>query len=41
MLSSSLSITISVLTLTILLFMFSPSEWLNMTNILALILFNS
>jgi NADH-ubiquinone oxidoreductase chain 2 len=39
-LSSSLSITISVLTLIILLFIFVPQEWLNMANILALILFN-
>ena len=39
-LSSSLTITISVLTLIILLFIFVPQEWLNMANILALILFN-
>jgi NADH-ubiquinone oxidoreductase chain 2 len=41
MLSSYLSITISILTLIILLFIFIPSEWLNMANILALILWNS
>lgn len=40
-LSSSLTITISILTLIILLFMFIPNEWLNTTNILALILFNT
>lgn len=40
-LSSSLSITISVLTLIIILFMFTPKEWLNMANILALILFHN
>ncbi len=40
-LSSSLTISISILTLIIILFMFIPEEWLNMANILALILFNS
>ena len=40
-LSSYLTITISILTLIILLFMFIPNEWLKLTNILALILFNS
>lgn len=40
-LSSSLSNTISILSFTILLFMFMPEEWLSLTNILALILFNS
>jgi hypothetical protein len=30
-----------VLTLIILLFMFMPNEWLKLTNILSLILFNS
>lgn len=40
-LSSSLTITISILTLIILLFMFIPTEWLRITNILALILFNT
>ena len=40
-LSSSLTITISILTLIILLFIFIPSEWLSMANILALILFNT
>jgi len=30
----------SILTLTILLFIFIPQEWLNLANILALILFN-
>jgi len=39
-LSSYLTITISVLTLIILLFIFVPQEWLSLTNILALILFN-
>ena len=39
-LSSYLTITISLLTLIILLFIFSPQEWLSMANILALILFN-
>lgn len=39
-LSSSLSTTISFLTLIILLFIFIPDEWLNMANILALIIFN-
>ena len=40
-LSSSLTITISILTLVILLFIFIPQEWLSMSNILALILFNT
>nr|YP_009827968.1 Nad2 [Antarctomyces pellizariae]YP_010943470.1 Nad2 [Antarctomyces psychrotrophicus]QIZ74882.1 Nad2 [Antarctomyces pellizariae]WLS55499.1 Nad2 [Antarctomyces psychrotrophicus] len=40
-LSSHLSITISILTLIILLFIFMPQESLSMSNILALILFNS
>jgi NADH-ubiquinone oxidoreductase chain 2 len=40
-LSSSLTITISILTLIIVLFIFTPQEWLSMANILALILFNS
>jgi NADH-ubiquinone oxidoreductase chain 2 len=40
-LSSSLTITISVLTLIIILFMITPKEWLNMANILALILFHN
>ena len=39
-LSSYLTITISILTLTILLFIFIPQEWLNMANILSLIIFN-
>lgn len=39
-LSSSLTITISILTLVVLLFMFIPQEWLSLTNILALLLFN-
>ena len=38
-LSSSLSLTISILTLIILLFMFMPNEWLNISNILAIVLF--
>ena len=40
-LSSYLTITISILTLIIVLFMFMPNEWLKLTNILSLILFNS
>lgn len=40
-LSSSLTLTISILTLIILLFIFVPQEWLNLANILALILFNT
>ena len=40
-LSSHLTITISILTLMILLFIFMPQESLSMSNILALILFNS
>jgi len=39
-LSSSLTITISILTLVILLFIFVPQEWLNIANILTLIIFN-
>ena len=39
-LSNPFSITISVLTLIILLFIFTPQEWLSMANILALIMFN-
>ena len=39
-LSSPFSITISILTLIILLFIFTPQEWLSMANILALIIFN-
>lgn len=38
-LSSSFSLTISMLTLIILLFMFMPNEWLNMSNILSILLF--
>lgn len=38
--SSSLSTTISILTLIILFFILIPQEWLNLANILALILFN-
>lgn len=40
-LSSYLTITISIITLIILLFIFMPQELLSMSNILALILFNS
>ena len=40
-LSSTLTLTISILTLIILLFIFVPQEWLNLANILALILFNT
>ena len=39
-LSGYLTITISLLTLVILLFILNPQEWLNMANILALIMFN-
>lgn len=39
-LSGSLSIIISIFTLIILLFIFIPQEWWDMTNILALIVFN-
>jgi NADH-ubiquinone oxidoreductase chain 2 len=38
--SSSLSLPISIITLIISLFIFIPQEWLSVTNILALILFN-
>ena len=38
--SSSLTLIISVLTLIILLFIIIPQEWLNMVNILSIILFN-
>ena len=40
-LSTPLTNTISILTLTILLFMFVPEQWLSLTNILSLIIFNS
>ena len=39
-LSGTLSISISVLTLIILLFILNPQEWLSITNILAIIMFN-
>ena len=39
-LSSNLTVTISALTIIILLFIINPEEWLCMTNILALTLFN-
>lgn len=39
-LSTYFSITVSTLTLMLLLFMFIPQEWLNMSRILALIMFN-
>ena len=39
-LSSNLAVTISVLTLIILLFMLNPEEWLSMSNILAILIFN-
>lgn len=39
-LTSNLTATISVLTMIILFFILIPQEWLNMSNILALILFN-
>ena len=38
--SSNLSIIISIFTLVILLFMLNPQEWLSITNILALLIFN-
>jgi NADH-ubiquinone oxidoreductase chain 2 len=38
-LSSSFSLTVSILTLIILLFIFMPNEWLNMSNILSILLF--
>ena len=38
--SSSLSLPISIITFIISLFIFIPGEWLSVTNILALILFN-
>jgi NADH-ubiquinone oxidoreductase chain 2 len=40
-LSNTFSIIISVLTLIILLFIFNPQEWLSMTNILAILTFNT
>jgi NADH-ubiquinone oxidoreductase chain 2 len=39
-LSSSLTIPISIFTLIVLLFIFTPQEWLSMSNLLALTLFN-
>ena len=39
-LSNYLTITISTLTLILLLFIFTPQEWLSMANILALTIFN-
>ncbi len=39
-LSSYLTITVSSLTLILLLFIFTPQEWLSLANILALIMFN-
>lgn len=39
-LSNCLTITISTLTLTLLLFIFTPQEWLSITNLLALLIFN-
>jgi NADH-ubiquinone oxidoreductase chain 2 len=39
-LSNSFSIIISILTLIILLFMFMPNEWLYMSNILSIIIYN-
>jgi len=38
--SSSLSLAISIITFIISLFIFAPQHWLNLANILALILFN-
>ena len=39
-LSSSLSVYISILTLIILLFILNPNDWLSLTSILSLIIFN-
>ncbi len=39
-LSSSFTIIISILTIIILLFILMPNEWLNMSNILAIVLFS-
>jgi NADH-ubiquinone oxidoreductase chain 2 len=39
-LSSSITISISIITLIILAFIIMPQEWLSLTNILALIIFN-
>lgn len=39
--SSYLSISISILTLVILMFILTPQEWLNLANILALIMFSN
>lgn len=39
-LSNSFSLVISILTLVILLFMFMPNEWLYMSNILSIIIYN-
>ena len=39
-LSNYLTITISIFTLILLLFLFTPKEWLSMANVLALIIFN-
>lgn len=39
-LSNSFSLVISILTLIILLFMFMPNEWLYMSNILSIIIYN-
>ena len=39
-LSTFITITISILTLIILLFMFSSNEWLSMTRLLSLLIFN-
>ena len=39
-LSSYLTITVSSLTLILLLFIFTPQEWLSLANLLALIMFN-
>lgn len=40
-LSDYLTLTISILTLIILLFFLTPKEWLSMTNMLSLIIFNT
>ena len=39
-LAGSLTITISIISLILLLFIFTPHEWLSMANVLAIILFN-
>lgn len=40
-LSSGLTLSISMITLTLIAFIFTPNEWLNVANILTILLFNS